>query len=1558
LQPAPRAHINRAGRGALAARDGVPRALSRFCPGRSFNIPNELTSKAGVSKIRDAGGKPKGLKKKAFSEPNIASSGLRPRHGIMKRSVRAFSSRLTITLALLLPGNVPGMNASPVQSGSFSAQLDEALKQADSERARELVLDDQDGAEQLFLNYLEGTIIRGQPKTGEIHRLERALRLADVFFRIYEFDFERGVVSYWEKATPAQKQALLPILRDHFAAYQEARRLSRQMPQPIDKNGRLVDRCLALSDRYRKVQFAKGELEAMLWASSLGDGCRWKTWQLAKSLGDEVGEAWGAYYYGGLAGEGQCEVAAQHAVEAAERLRLPKLLQFALIRQAWLSLGYDDYDAHIAYLRKALEVIRTIPVRQTMVSKTGTDFYPGEAWILKSLWRAYESMNMPGGEGLFEQGRAMSRRHGGDAGELAYLMASMQESLRPGIFDNVAAEAERLARQMHDPGWLATVLMTKARGLEGTRDFSAANAAVEEAASIYKKMGDRGYYTECLFQRASFRIQTNELAGALADYEEVLRIHEELGQTPAAFTLCIFAGTALKSQPKLALKFQNKALALAEKFTDIGRAGAIRSAYALRAAEDSPAQSLEDLKKALFYCERHAENIGYPCEVPVAMRSVSQAMRRMGKFREAIEMEKRRAEFSRAEGLPNAEADAYYWLSNIYRFDLGEPAVAAEYAEKYISLMTRTGKKLTVNNYDRIAGSYLSIGRPGLALQSWAKALQRAKKTPTGEHFQRLVHINVAKTCLELGDYDAAISELEQENALIERTFQKDLDPGGRVVYDLEEYSATITAISAEDHLAGRKFQSYDDPIELQKAEWFNRLASAHALSGDMARAVEESREAIALEFSTPPGTALADYYAYFSPGDALAQAGKLDEAIDFYKGRRDRARRIKSLPKEREALLKLGAAYAQAGKPDDARQMLREAVKIDRHPPGPQVGTLAESLLPLGSLELRAGNLPRAEELFIEARKTANPYDLNQLWQVEKALATVLAARNKHDQAENHFELAVSSLEGARERLRPEEFALRFGTDRFQLYDEYASYLAGRAIETGEEAAAEKALLVVERRRAQALWDMMALGWFGLQPDAVPGQLRRVRQAEARLAAKQGILRDQFNLPPEKRNPAQISQLEAELKQTKQEHARLLTALAQGQFRFSSPSSLPSGIIAETRKKLGPDRLLIEYLVTDESTYAFVLSVGRLEVTQLPVGRQKLREKVQSLLQPFYRLYSGESDLARLGFDFQTAHELYAELVAPLEPQFGKASQILVVPDDALFYLPLELLVDALPGRTQSANVLYSNCEQAGFLLKRFAICYLTAAAQILGGPEDSGGRTATPTLLAVANPAAGQVPGVPGQEDPVRRRLHSAGSGGAFGPLPGSTDEVARIRQNFPSGRTTVLTGSNATETGYKALSPRSEIVHLATHAIAADDHPFYSTLILAPDAKVQEDGFLQAYEIVRSPLKAKLVVLSACETAKGPLGRGEGLVGLVSAFLQAGARSVLATQWSIDESTAELMESFYKAMMGGKDMAGALRQAKLDILQKRLRFGRTEVSLAHPFFWAPFVLIGNGN
>jgi CHAT domain-containing protein len=190
---------------------------------------------------------------------------------------------------------------------------------------------------------------------------------------------------------------------------------------------------------------------------------------------------------------------------------------------------------------------------------------------------------------------------------------------------------------------------------------------------------------------------------------------------------------------------------------------------------------------------------------------------------------------------------------------------------------------------------------------------------------------------------------------------------------------------------------------------------------------------------------------------------------------------------------------------------------------------------------------------------------------------------------------------------------------------------------------------------------------------------------------------------------------------------------------------------------------------------------------------------------------------------------------------------------------------------------------------------------------------------------------------------------------PLPGAESEVQRVARYFPGDTAVVVTGRGATEAAYEGEAGKHSVLHFATHAVASDGQPFYSTLILAPDQAPGHDGFLQAFEVLRTPLGADLVVLSGCETALGTQDVGQGLVGLVAAFQQAGARSVLATLWSIDEATAEVMTNFYSAWAQGASAPVALQQAKRQVLKQHLRLGNVDVSLAHPFFWAPFILTG---
>ena len=263
---------------------------------------------------------------------------------------------------LLLSGDRPLPTDARVPQDSSQTGLLEAVRRADLKRSCELLLDDQDGAERLFLRILEDTIGTAASEPGKAVRLEHARRLADVFFLIYEFDFERGIVSWWEKEPPSRKRELLAILRDHYAAYRDSRSMSRRLPQPFDKQKRLLTTCLSLADRYREMSFGKGELQALLRVCPFDPDESGKAWQLAKSLHDDVGEAWAAYHFGIWAAEGEPEAAAEHAVAAAEKLKLPRLSQLALTRQAWRLFNIDDYDGYVDHLRRGLEVIRTMPM--------------------------------------------------------------------------------------------------------------------------------------------------------------------------------------------------------------------------------------------------------------------------------------------------------------------------------------------------------------------------------------------------------------------------------------------------------------------------------------------------------------------------------------------------------------------------------------------------------------------------------------------------------------------------------------------------------------------------------------------------------------------------------------------------------------------------------------------------------------------------------------------------------------------------------------------------------------------------------------------------------------------------------------------------------------------------------------------------------------------------------------------------------------------------------------------------------------------------------------------
>ncbi|OFW32813.1 MAG: hypothetical protein A3J28_01125 [Acidobacteria bacterium RIFCSPLOWO2_12_FULL_60_22] len=166
-------------------------------------------------------------------------------------------------------------------------------------------------------------------------------------------------------------------------------------------------------------------------------------------------------------------------------------------------------------------------------------------------------------------------------------------------------------------------------------------------------------------------------------------------------------------------------------------------------------------------------------------------------------------------------------------------------------------------------------------------------------------------------------------------------------------------------------------------------------------------------------------------------------------------------------------------------------------------------------------------------------------------------------------------------------------------------------------------------------------------------------------------------------------------------------------------------------------------------------------------------------------------------------------------------------------------------------------------------------------------------------------------------------------------------------------VLLDRNATEAAFKAL-PLADfrVIHLAAHGVASTNFPDRAALLLGSSPASGEDGLLQAREIRDLPLNADLVTLSACETGNGKLLGQEGIASLERAFLLAGAKAVIASLWTADDTyTIVLMKRLYQHLVAGVDKGTALRQAKLDLLNQ---FGAE----ALPVYWAGFTLVGDGS
>ncbi len=598
------------------------------------------------------------------------------------------------------------------------------------------------------------------------------------------------------------------------------------------------------------------------------------------------------------------------------------------------------------------------------------------------------------------------------------------------------------------------------------------------------------------------------------------------------------------------------------------------------------------------------------------------------------------------------------------------------------------------------------------------------------------------------------------------------------------------------------------------------------------------------------------------------------------------------------------------------AARIYRQAQNDDR---------LSDVLNNYGSLAERCGQFDQAVDFHLQAldlrRSIGNRHRIAASYH---HLAAAYDAMGRITEALDAYQNALHTFEDLLVDIQPTEMGAFRETNLGSLSRNYTSLLI-------RQSRIEEALIAAERGRVQGLARQATDNRVDGSRLLSPEDRQQLHALQAQLRSLRRLWLTYQTLPESaKRNDVQDSgrqDLEDQLKSVENRLTTLQEALYSRYPRFRqlygveslSPDLFRSIVAA------APDALFLEYVVLDERHIALFALCQRedLRCWMLEIGRQELMDLISEW----------RSQLARPPRDSKTlTHNLYVQLLAPLEEHhlLMEPKRVVIVADGPLLDLPFGALVD----------------NDGARLAERFAISYSFSLAALHWSDVDVC-TVPISRFLCVANPMGyGGLPSLPAVEAEARRLLAM---------LPRDLEQR-------------LLVGPEATETNVcTALQelPPGAILHFAMHALLDEENGLRSALILAlPEIETTSDtttddtergqpqriGMLEARDIAHMLLRARLVTLAACETARGHTGGGEGLMGLVWAFRAAGCPIIVGSQWRVDDkATSELMACFYRNLLAGLEPDSAMQRAVIEIQT-------IDKSWRHPYYWAGFQVFGS--
>jgi tetratricopeptide (TPR) repeat protein len=951
--------------------------------------------------------------------------------------------------------------------------------------------------------------------------------------------------------------------------------------------------------------------------------------------------------------------------------------------------------------------------------------------------------------------------------------------------------------------------------------------------------------------------------------------------------------------------------------------------------------------------------------------------RTLGRSQDAEAALEKALEIATRTGNADAESAALTGLAQL-EFSKGKHEEAMEKFQKAASLARSANSSRRLGlalNY--MGQSYRALGQHDKAAEAFQDAL-RANKDDKNVREQAKAHMGLANTYQALGQNNRALEHLNKSRELNVRigdfkAATEDARGIGFTHQNRGQYSKSVEAFKEALNLARK---SRDGKLE---ALALNNLGQAHTIVGNYPSALECLQKSI--EVARSAGQKNQESQSLVSLGHVFFKWGKHDKAREFFDKGLAIAEKTGDKKARAEALTQLGLMYCSNSRHKEALEALDRAKKIGE--PIIVAGGSIDDLM--GNLYLDMGELQTAEGLI---RKSGSDVSKGRLHLVKQQYVdarpyyeSLRESAEKTGNVDNRFIAYTGlglALEGAGE-LAPAADSFRKAIEtveelraKLSLHErgEFYNVRIGGFLRSGPYEGMARVLMkmnkptdslkVSEYAKARMFSEAISRRVEGRYQDIPEELMDKDLEVNERLTA----LLKQRQTAYEKGQTEAIDALEPQIKQAKDDLASHVDRL-RSDYPLFAATKYPSPMdLAKTA--ISPTEWVLAYDVTDQGLLIYLTKGKELVKGVLkPIYRTEIEDSLRRFLKAL-DVTSGEDKLTEKlkNFDFAAGKRLGDLLLGEVMDALPEGAPLIVIPDDCLGVLPLEMLVlgdggglDLSGEVPQTTGVRYFGDRNP--LVYYQSITALTLSRTVQDRKEHQE------RLLVIADPVFAAA-------DPRTRRwsvqLANAETARNSSRIMAAmkkeglkdielerlplTGDLAKSLSELYQDKSDVYMGMEASKEVFltkiaPSLSSYGFIV-FATHGfVDSSGHGMAEPVLVLSLVPAGTDGFLKASEVMGLKMNASAVILVACQTGLGRQLSGEGTMGMGRAFQYAGARSVLMSMWSVAEaSSMQLVQAFFKYLAQGQGKMQALKLARAEV-----RNGGYD----HPFFWAPFILVG---